>query len=314
MTTPDQRGTDKIFYKLMQLSGSAVLKLFGIPTKQAEKYTFRAIALKEVEFRPDIEGLPMLENSQHGRAYIEFQGYKDELIRQRLIANIALSCLQTAYHDAVTAAIIFTDTSYQKAALPVGTFNNQAFPTIHEIVLTKYTEQQLLDVDPRLLVLAPFTLEKYQKRDKTVLYAKAAQWRTQLKQAYPPQEYPDALNLVSLFLLNRCTKLSYEEVYNMFHFDLMTTQAGKDIHAIGKKEGIEEGVKTGMEKGVEKGEASMARKLLLSLLTIHFGDISASLQQQIHAIDSPVILNDLFEKAAKCQRLDEFEVFLNKLH
>jgi len=42
MSDKDPRGTDKTFYQLMQLSGSAVLKLLGIPAEQAGHYIFRA--------------------------------------------------------------------------------------------------------------------------------------------------------------------------------------------------------------------------------------------------------------------------------
>jgi hypothetical protein len=49
MTKPKQptRGTDETFLKLMTVSGSSILKLLGVPKKQAEKYHFRAVTLKE---------------------------------------------------------------------------------------------------------------------------------------------------------------------------------------------------------------------------------------------------------------------------
>jgi hypothetical protein len=40
------RGTDDVFLKLMKVSGSSLLKLFGIPVAKAEKYHFHAVVLK----------------------------------------------------------------------------------------------------------------------------------------------------------------------------------------------------------------------------------------------------------------------------
>ena len=314
MSDKDPRGTDKTFYQLMQLSGSAVLKLFGIPAEQAEHYIFRATVVKQVTLQPDIEGILFYENTEYGRAYIEFQGYLDKLIRQRLVANIAVSCLQTQYTQAVTAAIIYTDAEYKTEALDLCQVNGVSFIKLHEIVLSKYTEADLIKVDPKLLVLAPFTLKNPQRQTLESLQPKAEQWKKALADAYSPQAYLDAVYLISLFLLNRCKKLNYQEIHNMFHIDLMETQAGQDIFSMGEHRGMEKGIEKGIEEGMEKGEIQMACKMLLNSLTIKFAQVPEETQQRIQSINSVGILEQLFNQMMQCHNLEEFEAFLSQLH
>ncbi len=78
-----RRGTDEPFLRLMGIGGPAVLKLLGIPPREAEKYTFRSVVLKEKRLEPDTEALPILEGGGI-RVYIEFQGYPDKFVRYRL--------------------------------------------------------------------------------------------------------------------------------------------------------------------------------------------------------------------------------------
>ncbi len=68
------RGTDDPFYLLMQLTGSSVLKLFGLSQEEADQYQFKAVILKDKSLKPDIQGRPYLESAL-GRVFLEFQGY-----------------------------------------------------------------------------------------------------------------------------------------------------------------------------------------------------------------------------------------------
>jgi len=322
------RGTDKPFYQLMQLSGSAVLKLFGIPAEQAEHYIFRATVIKEVTLQPDIEGILFFDDTEHERVYIEFQGYLDKLIRQRLVANIALSCLHTEYTHSVTAAIIYTDEVYQTNALSLYQVNGAPFIPLREIVLTHYTEAELVNIDPRLLVLAPFTLKNPQRETPQTLQPKADHWKKQLVDIYSSQEYSSAVYLISLFLLSRCKKLSYQEVHKMFHIDLMETQAGQDIFAMGETQGIEKGIEQGIERGIERGiekgieqgmkqgteqgEIHMARSMLLELLVMQFGELPEAIPQRIQAIDSVEKLRQLFKHTLHTSDLNAFEDLLDQ--
>ena len=56
----------------MTVSGSSVLKLLGVPPKQADKYHFRPKTLKEKRIEPDVEAIPKLKSKQ-GPVFMEFQ-------------------------------------------------------------------------------------------------------------------------------------------------------------------------------------------------------------------------------------------------
>ena len=49
------RGTDQPFLRLMEISGSAILKPLGIPAAEAADYRFRSVVLKEKRLEPDVE-------------------------------------------------------------------------------------------------------------------------------------------------------------------------------------------------------------------------------------------------------------------
>jgi hypothetical protein len=102
----------------MTVTGPSILKLFGLSDTQAEKYHFRAVVLKEKTLKPDVEGFPLLE-SDDGRIFLEFQDYPDPLIRQRLMAEVFLGCVNEKYTGQVMAGIIYTEEKYQQAALPL---------------------------------------------------------------------------------------------------------------------------------------------------------------------------------------------------
>ena len=151
------RGTDETFLKLMTLSGSSLLKLLGVSPDKARRYHFRAVTLKEKRIEPDVEGIPMLK-SEKGPVFIEFHSYWDPFIRYRLVTSVFQGCTQQEYKDEeVIAGIIYTDSTYKNAALSLskimGAENGQDW--IKEIVLTDYTESQLLKADPKLIVLEP---------------------------------------------------------------------------------------------------------------------------------------------------------------
>ncbi|MCP3876119.1 MAG: DUF2887 domain-containing protein, partial [Desulfobacteraceae bacterium] len=232
------RGTDDVFLKLMKVSGSSLLKLFGIPAAKAEKYHFHAVVLKDKSLKPDIEGFPLLK-SEKGRIFIEFQGYKDPFIRHRLMAEVFLGCAGEEYQGSVMAGIVYTDKKYQKAAKPLNAFNGFEKEECHlkgcfrEIVLTDYTEEQLEAIDPKLIVLAPFTLSD--KTDKTTLLAKGREWQKALTQRFPVEKHGEVLSALGLLILNRFREITYEEVIAMLKFDLMDTVAGRQLYDMGRR-------------------------------------------------------------------------------
>jgi len=181
------RGTDEAFLQLMTVTGNSILKLLGVPSEKAEQYHFRAVMLKEKRLEPDVEGIPMLV-SENEPIFIEFQGYSDPYIRYRLAAEVFEGCTRQKYKNEVIAGIIYTDSEYKTAALPLKALKakGQTIDSFKEIVLTDYTEKKLCATDPKLVVLAPFTLPA--KTKKAILLNKSREWRDQVAQTFPSHQ------------------------------------------------------------------------------------------------------------------------------
>ncbi len=169
----------------MRIGGPAVLKLLGIESEEAEAYAFRSVVLKERRIEPDIEGIPVLEGRE-GRVFVEFQGYSDKFIRYRLLAGILLTCAHDKYKGPVRGGIVYTDESYRTAALPVNPFGEKTGRALgesfEEIVLTDYTKERLIRTDPRLIVLAPFTISP--EKGKTGVLSEAREWKEDVRRVY----------------------------------------------------------------------------------------------------------------------------------
>ena len=250
------RGTDDAFYHLMLIGGEAVLKLLGV--KDATGYETKAVVLKSKEVRPDILALPKGSGAGQEakeRVYIEFQGYKSDMIRYLLASKVALSCAQERYVGPVLAGIIFTDKEYQEESLPFelssldGAFSMQG--RFKEIVLTSYSEAQLMAIDSRLVILTPFTVPR--ELPKNDLMDRSRNWVDTAYKVYPKHLHQDVLNVLALFLLNRFRDLSREEVIQMLDFDLAQTRAGQEIFQEGIEKGIEKGRLEGLIEAIKLG-------------------------------------------------------------
>ena len=269
------RGTDETFLQLMQLSGAGLLKLAGFPSEIAEHYEFRAVEFKEKQLqRPDVEGIPILE-TLNMRVTLEFQGYSDKYIRYRSLNNMLQICLKSRDDKPVVGIIVYTEKRYQTAALaldkliPILEKENRL---IQELVLTDYSEAELLAVDPRLIVLAPFTVSS--KLEKTILKQKVVQWRNQINACYPAtEELSEALNIIGLLLLHRFRELSHQEIIDMLNLDLMQSRAGREIYQMGQIEAEQRGKQAGLVEG--------ERLVITRLLEKRFGKLPVTLQARL---------------------------------
>jgi len=297
---PTTRGTDETFLKLMTVSGSSILKLLGVPPEQADQYQFRAVTLKEKRLEPDVEAIRPLKSEQ-GPVFIEFQAYHDPFIRYRLAAAVFQGCAQQEYKSHVIAGIIYTDNGYQKAALPLSTVAMGAEKDylvknwVKEIVLTKYTEQQLIQIDPKLIVLAPFTLST--TTEKPAVLEKGQKWIYSIQQVFPASQQREALNILGLFILNRFRQLEYEEVIAMLNFDLMDSVAGRQVY----------------DMGVQKGLIETAQEDVLEVLEERFGIVPIDIMEQIHALFQRKHLKQLLKQGIRCPDIDSFREMLSKV-
>lgn len=279
----------------MTLSGSSILKLLGVPKAKAEKYHFRAVTLKEKRMEPDVEGIPMLK-SEKGLIFTEFQSYWVPFIRYRLVASVFQGCTQQKYKEQVIAGIIYTDTEYKKAALPLskimGAEDCQNW--FKEIVLTDYTETELLNTDPKLIVLAPFTLDTETK--KVEVLEKGREWAHKVGQVFRPSQQQEALDILGLFVLNRFRQLQYKEVIAMLNFDLMDSVAGQQVY----------------EMGHQKGLLETLQEDVLEVLDERFGIVPSDIVQQVRTISLREHLKQLLRQAIRCSDIESFKEMLSK--
>ena len=246
-----KRGTDEAFLGLMNVSGKAVLKLIGLDHIEAEQYIFKSVVLKEKRLEPDMEGIPLFEKDTK-KVFIEFQAYRHEYIRYNLGAKVLTACAQEKHSDEVVAAIIYTDNVFKEKALPVNAFSKQLGKKlahqIKEVVLTDYNLSELMDIDPKLIILAPFTISKDVPTSQ--LSSNGRQWKTIIQNVFASTEQKDASDVLGLFLLNRFRQLTREEIKAMLDFDILDTVAGRQVWYEAEEKGLEKGIKSLLEAGL----------------------------------------------------------------
>ncbi|ETR68514.1 MAG: hypothetical protein OMM_04520 [Candidatus Magnetoglobus multicellularis str. Araruama] len=234
------RGTDEPFYQLMTFGGEAILKLIG--ASNCEGYDAKAVVLKEKSVYPDIMAIPKDPHSKNERIFIEFQAYTETMIRHITASKVALSCAQDQYTGSVLTAIIYTDQKFQDnaCAYSIESESGESYlkGQFKEIVLSNYTEEKLIEIDPRLVILVPFTLTS--KTSKTELAQKCNKWKSIAIEVFPESSNRNVLNVLSLFILNRFKDLSVKEVRAMLNFDLSDTRAGEELIDMGLQKGRQE--------------------------------------------------------------------------
>jgi hypothetical protein len=139
--------------------------------------------------------------------------------------------------------------------------------------LSKLTERQLLKIDRKLVILAPFTVSA--KLSNAQLLANSE------------EEQPDVLNVLGLFILNKFRRISYQEVMTMLYFDLLETRAGQDMYKM--------------------GAIKDAQEMVLDNLKTRFGRLPRPVVTQICQIDQLRMLDKLHDDAMCCSTLDQFK-------
>ena len=301
------RGTDEPFYELMRFENEAILKLVG--AAKSIGYEAKAVVLKQKSLYPDIMAVPLDQQSDNERIFIEFQAYEDEMIRYTTASKVILSCAQDQYTGQVLSVIIYTDDTYQKKAkalaIESATGSSLIKGTFKEIVLSNMTENQLIEIDPRLVILAPFTLKPGTSKKELAL--KCHQWKTTALDVYTNSLKKNVLNVLSLFILNRFKEISVKEVRAMLNFDLSDTRAGEELMNIGRLEGQKKGRLEGRLEGRKEGQ----QEILYSLLCNRFGGNIPVQKEKIFSADTNVI-NSLTHSLFDFKTADDFALWWSK--
>jgi hypothetical protein len=287
-----KRGTDEAFFGLMRVSGTAILKLIGIDPLDAVNYSFKSIVLKEKKLEPDTVGYPVLENNSQ-KVYIEFQAYEYPFIKYNLVAKALMASAQDKEKGKVLPVIIYTEQRYKDAALSIHAFGQSAEEEldhqIKELLLTDYTLEELLAIDPKLIVLAPFTVPT--NIPSTTLTAYGREWKKTINTVYDMTHLRDAINVMSLFILNRFRDITREGIKAMLDFDMLDTVAGKQLY----------------DEALEKGRLDNMKEMLALNLKNRFGDVSADFISALNAIKDLDYLKRIFSESFSYDNFDLFK-------
>jgi len=299
------RNTDEAFLQLMKVSGNSFLKLLGVSPEKAERHHFHAVTFQQ---KPEIECIVMLV-SENQLVFIEFQACPDPFSRYRLAAAIFQGCAQQKHKGEVIAGIIYTNPECQAAALPFEALKIGDSKCLNgwfrEIVLSDYTEDELRTMDPKLLVLAPFTLSaKDEKANLLMMLMKGREWRDQVRQTFPLSQQQEILDILGFFVLKRFRQINREGVTAMLNFDLRDTGAGKQLY--------NQGVQKVFHTGLQEGSLEEIRENVIEVLEARFGVVAFDLIEQIRAISQRTDLKSLLRQATLCPDWASFKEILSK--
>jgi len=279
------RGTDTPFYRLMTVMGDAMLKLIGVQSKN--DYVPRAIVLKEKRLYPDIVAFPKSKDREI--VMIEFQGYKEPMMRYIMAGKIIMMCTQEQYTESVLGAIVYTDNEYKEASLPFSIQSQSGKSWIKgefvEIDLSNFTEEDLVKIDQKLIVLAPFTLPKNYPKDEYI--QKCRLWKKQIDEIYTDETVHQLTDLLSLFILDRQRNMNMKEVQAMFDFDISNTLVGQELIQLGEK----------------RGEKKATKKMIATLMAEKFNINARRVMPKLE----PLRINDMMELGKDLFSMNSYE-------
>jgi predicted transposase YdaD len=163
-----------------------------------------------------------------------------------------------------------------------------------------------LKIDPRIIILAPFTVPT--DLPLSTLTAYGHQWKKTIDTAYSLTDLNDAINVMSLFFLNRFRNITREGIKAMLDFDILDTVAGRQVYDEGLEKGLEkgrdEGLKKGRDEGLKEGRLINMREMLALNLKNRFGNVSSDVMQSLSAIKDFEFLKTLFSESYSYDNYD----------
>lgn len=287
--------TDKLVHKLSTAHPAAVLKLFEIP--DGHEYKADSLTLKEIEDRRDL----VFEKAGGDETILlEVQGYDDAYLYHRAIRGKAMYCIQKKFTGRIRVVVIFLEQSHYLAATKLSHHfdgsDDLAFqPAVFIFDQKEVSELENLN-DVRLVPLYPLcNVSPDQVRTQ------APQWAERIKTAadLSEQQARDLITWLGGFIMHRLRDSSLEEVNKILgDIKMEDTQAGKDLIAIGYRQGREEGVEEGVEKGIERGldlgSLQTLREILMDLFLAKLGRVEKSWLDQLETVDSVTVLKALY--------------------
>ncbi|KPA10317.1 hypothetical protein MHK_009477 [Candidatus Magnetomorum sp. HK-1] len=188
---------------------------------------------------------------------------------------------------------MYTDNEYKEASLPFSIQSQSGKSWIKgefvEIDLSNFTEEDLVKIDQKLIVLAPFTLPKNYPKDEYI--QKCRLWKKQIDEIYTDETVHQLTDLLSLFILDRQRNMNMKEVQAMFDFDISNTLVGQELIQVGEK------------KGEKIGQKKATKKLIAMQMAEKFNINTRRIMPKLE----PLRINDMMELGKDLLSMDSYE-------
>lgn len=292
--------TDKLFYEFAVRFPNALAKLIGA---EPGEYEARSITLKQTEKRADFF---LFSRTDTYVVLVETQGYDDPFLYHRMLAAIALFCIQNEYKGEVDVAVIFLDESHERTAMK--NFKQQ------------FARSGVLKFSPKTIVLSRLNIEELRKGDDVYLKPLfplcdvspetieqyGPDWAKEIKTA-PELDEESCKNLLGLlagFISHRIKALNeniLEQLLGGFKMEEIPV-----IQEIFEKKMRKESPKL-IRKGMRKG----MRHTILKMIAARFGKVPKELKLKIQMLDDKDDLDRIAAALLTIQTLDELNDMLN---
>jgi predicted transposase/invertase (TIGR01784 family) len=265
---------DTIFFQLFQQLPTLLFELLPQPPERADEYSFDSVEVKETSFRIDGVFIPP---DPSGIAYFcEVQFQLDDLLYERMLSEISIF---TYRHRNLfldwRAVAIYPSRNMEQSSKEI-VLEMLASGRIAPIYLDELGHRA--ELPPGLDLMLLTTLEGEAAIEKA---------RYLIQRSITLQERRVIIDLVSTIMVYKFNNLSRDEVDAMLGIELQQTRVYQDARAEGRTEGESIGEIRGLERGKAEGEArglEREKALVLKLLTLKLGEVSAELQERVNAL------------------------------
>jgi hypothetical protein len=272
--------TDKLFHKLSITHAAAILKMLKIP--HYNDYRASSFTFKEIENRRDII---FEKNTGDEAVLLEVQGYDDAFFFHRTVTGRMMYHVQKPFTGRLRTVVMFLEESHYQAAMKLahhfdGSSELAFQPTIFVFSEKNVAELENLD-DVRLIPLYPLCNIAPEQ-----IKAAAPKWAERIKMATELQEKDrrDLLSLLGGFMMHRLKESHLETINQLIGGTKMEdTQAGKDLIAIGVRQGREE------------GSVETLHENLVDLVTAKLGRPERNWLEQLDTLNKVTVLKGLYQ-------------------
>jgi len=292
--------TDRLFYEYAVRFPNVVAKLIGA---EPGEYEARSVTLKQAERRADFF---LINRTRASVVLVETQGYDDPFLYHRMLATIALFCLQNDYKGRVDVAVIFLDESHHRAAIKI--FKKQ------------FSRSGALKFSPKTIVLSRMKLDDLRNVDDVYLKPffplcnispetieqQAPDWAEEIKSS-PELDEESCKNLLGLLagFISHRIKLLDEDIL----LQLLGGFKMEEIPII--QEIFERKMKKESPRLIRKGVRKGMRHTILKMIAARFGKVPKELKLKIQMIDNTEDLDRIATTLVTIQSLDELNDLLN---